>query len=174
MTKTFEVRAETGADRAAVGEVLRAAFPTDAEARLVEALRDGGALALSLVAEEGGQIVGHIAFSELEVGEAQAATTPPGLALAPVAVLPECQRRGLGAALVGEGLRRLAAARRPFVIVLGHAEYYPRFGFAPASRYGILCPFPAPDEAFLALELNPGGLQGVTGTVCYRPEFGQM
>ena len=155
MTKTFEVRAETGADRAAVGEVLRAAFPTDAEARLVEALRDGGALALSLVAEEGGQIVGHIAFSELEV-------------------LPECQRRGLGAALVGEGLRRLAAARRPFVIVLGHAEYYPRFGFAPASRYGILCPFPAPDEAFLALELNPGGLQGVTGTVCYRPEFGQM
>jgi putative acetyltransferase len=163
----FTVRPETAEDRAAVRTVNERAFGRTAEADLVDALRDAGAAAVSLVAVEDGRLIGHILFSPVTVEGCEATL----LGLAPMAVLPEAQRRGAGSLLVRAGLeacRRLGAAG---VVVLGHPEYYPRFGFAPGRPQGLTCEFPSPDEAFMALELRPGGLTGVRGEVKYRPEF---
>ena len=95
-----------------------------------------------------------------------------GMGLAPMAVLPERQRAGIGSQLVREGLKRLRAASTPFVIVLGHPEYYPRFGFQPASRYGIQCQWEGvPDQAFMILIFHKPALRGVSGVARYRDEF---
>jgi putative acetyltransferase len=168
------VRRETPADYAAVETVNRLAFGQDREARLIEAVRQAAEYIpeLSLVAEVDGQVVGHILFSPIAIRTA--VKSAAALALAPMAVRPEFQRRGIGSQLVRAGLeacRRLGHAR---VIVLGHAAYYPRFGFAPASRWGIRTPFPAPDEAFMALELDPSALDGCAGVVEYPPVFNEV
>ncbi|HEX5271417.1 MAG TPA: GNAT family N-acetyltransferase [Gemmataceae bacterium] len=162
------VREETPEDLEAIREVNRRTFGREGEARLVDALRDGGYLRLSLVAEEGGQVVGHILFSDLPI------VTPTGtrhaLALAPMAVLPERQRQGVGSRLVREGLRAGVAAGHRAVVVLGHPDYYPRFGFSARLAGRLKAPFSGP--AFMALELVPGALDGVTGEVRYPPPFG--
>lgn len=168
------LRPELPSDTAAIHRVNAAAFETDAEARLVDALRAAGALTLSLVAvaEPGATVVGHIAFSPVTVtreGEAGAAVS--GIGLAPMAVLPEVQRRGVGTRLVEEGLKRLRSMGHRFCVVLGHPGFYPRFGFVPASRHGLRWEQPAADEAFQVLALSPGGLDGVAGVVRYRPEL---
>jgi predicted N-acetyltransferase YhbS/SAM-dependent methyltransferase len=150
------VRADTPGDLEAVREVNRHAFGQEDEARLVDALRDGGYARLSLVAEEGGRVVGHILFSDLPI--VTQAGTLHGLALAPVAVLPERQRQGVGSRLVREGHR--------VVVVLGH----PRFGFSARLAGRLEAPFSGP--AFMALELVPGALAGVEGVVQYPPPFG--
>ncbi len=129
------VREETPADVAAIHGVNASAFETDAEARLVDALRDNGALTLSLVAELDGEVVGHIAFSPVVVTRADGSTTS-GVGLAPMAVLPAHQRRGVGARLVAVGMARLRDAGHWFCVVLGHPEYYPRHGFVRASDCG--------------------------------------
>ncbi len=162
------VREENAGDLAAVREVNRRAFGGDDEARLVDALRDGGHARLSLVAADAEGIVGHILFSELRI-EAPAGTVP-GLALAPLAVLPGRQRRGIGSRLVREGLRACADAGHRFVVVLGHADYYPRFGFSARLAERLQAPFSGP--SFMALELVPGALAEVTGPVRYAPPFG--
>lgn len=94
-----------------------------------------------------------------------------GAALGPMAVLPEHQREGIGSRLVETGNRKLKEAGCPFVVVVGHADYYPRFGFKPARTHGITCEWEMPDDVFLVLELEPGNLQGVSGLAKYRPEF---
>jgi serpin B len=129
------VREEQGGDIAAIRRVNELAFGQTAEADLVDTLRREGAVAVSLVAEVDGAIVGHILFSPVEIRSARFVGS--GVGLGPMSVLPSLQRRGIGSALVREALRRCRAAGRTVVVVLGHAEYYPRFGFRPAGDFGL-------------------------------------
>lgn len=163
------IRDETPADVSAIHRLHASAFESDAEARLVDALRASGALTLSLVAIVDGEVVGHIAFSPVVVESA--IESWPGIGLGPMAVTAELRGRGIGGKLVEEGRRRLRADGHALCVVLGHADYYPRHGFVRASLHGIRWEKPVPDEVFFVQELVPGGLVGVTGTVRYRPEF---
>jgi putative acetyltransferase len=165
----FVIREEAPRDAAAIRQVNTTAFETDAEAKLVDALRAAGALTLSLVAEADGEIVGHIAFSPVVVESSR--RTNHGVGLAPMAVAPAYQRQGIGGRLIDDGLRRLRDAGHRFCVVLGHAEYYPRHGFSRASNFGMQWERPVPDDIFFVRELAKGGLAGVSGTVRYRPEF---
>jgi putative acetyltransferase len=163
------IRRETTGDIPAIRIINKAAFGQADEAILVDALRRSGALTLSGVAILENNIVGHIAFSPVAVESAE--TSFAALALAPMAVLPEYQRQGIGSALVRWGLEECRRLGYGLVIVVGHAEYYPRFGFYPASGHDIKCPFLAPPEALMLIELIPGALVGRGGTIRYRPEF---
>ncbi|URM89000.1 N-acetyltransferase [Streptomyces sp. MRC013] len=149
--------------------VNAAAFETSAEADLVDALRtDPGAWlpGLSYVAEApDGTVAAYALITRCRVGDA------PAAALAPVAVAPPYQRRGAGQAVVRAVLDAARLAGEPLVLVLGHPGYYPRFGFVPASRYGIRASFDVPDEAMMALRLDAGG-EPPSGTIAYPPAFG--
>lgn len=162
------VRPERPDDAAAIFAVHRAAFPTADEVRLVDALRAAGHASVSLVAEVDQRIVGHIVFSPISVVGNPA--TKMGVGLAPVAVIPSHQRCGIGSALIREGLAICRQSEYGFVVVLGHPEYYPRFGFRRASDLGLGNEYGA-DEAFMVLELSPGSLPK-GGLVKYGPEFG--
>jgi putative acetyltransferase len=162
------VRAETPDDLEAIREVNRRAFGQEDEARLVDALREGSYARSSLVAEEGGRVVGHILFSDLPI--VTQAGTLHALALAPMAVFPDRQRQGIGSRLVREGLRACSQAGHRIVVVLGHPGYYLRFGFSAQLAERLKAPFSGP--AFMALELVPGALANVTGEVRYPPPFG--
>jgi len=161
-------RAETAADLDAIRHVNRLAFEQDAEARLVDALREGGFVQLSLIAEQASQVVGHILFSDLPI--ITVAGTVPALALAPMAVLPGFQRQGISSALVRKGLEECRQRGHRIVVVLGHPDYYPRFGFSPKLAASLDFPFSG-REAFMTLELVPGALNGVAGRVQYPPPF---
>lgn len=161
----LEIRSERPEDGPAIHAIHAAAFPTDAETRLVDLLREAGRLTLSLVAEYNESIVGHVAFSPVTL-----ATTTGGWGLAPVAVHPRVQRRGIGAQLIGEGLLRARAAGAPFVVVLGEPSYYGRLGFQPARSWGLHDEYGGGD-AFQAIELIPGGIPAGGGLVRYAPEF---
>lgn len=173
------VRPETPDDREAVRRVHELAFEQPDEARLVDALRAAGDAAVSLVAARDGAVVGHIVFSPVRVeGAGGAAEGDRGglvLGLAPMAVLPALQRRGVGGRLVRDGLARCRRLGAVGVVVLGHAEYYPRFGFVPASRFGLTSTYDVPDEVFMALELVPGALaesrRDGARVVRYAPAF---
>ncbi len=159
-------RPETPSDYDAIREINRRAFDGEDEARLVDRLRAGGLVVASLVAVEGTRVVGHILFSDLEI-EAGRKTTRAA-ALAPMAVRPERQRRGIGTALIRAGLKACHTAGIEAVVVLGHPDYYPRFGFSAKTAEAIRAPFSGP--AFMALELTPGAL-APGGTVRYPPAF---
>lgn len=161
------VRTETAADFAAIREVNRLAFGQDAEAQLVDALRAGGFVRASLVAGRDGRVVGHILFSELPI--ITEAGNVSALALAPMAVLPELQKQGIGSALVHAGLDHCRALGHHIVIVVGHAKFYPRFGFSPQLAARLQSPYAG--EAFMAAELTPGALDGINGRVDYPPPF---
>ncbi len=163
------IRLERSEDAAAIRRVNEFAFARLAEANLVDALRDAGAVTLSLVAEREGRIVGHILFSPVTIESPEEAF--PAVGLGPMAVEPGLQRSGIGSALVRAGLSALRADGHEVVVVLGHPEYYPRFGFVRASEHGIRWEQYAPDEAFMVLELRAGALGGRGGVVRYRAEF---
>jgi putative acetyltransferase len=171
------IRQEGPDDHAAIRRVNELAFGGPGEANLVDALRAAGAVTLSLVArigadigaDSGADIVGHILFSPVAIKTS--AGTSAAVGLAPMAVLPGRQRMGIGSRLVREGLAELGRRGHAAVIVLGHPDYYPRFGFEPASRFGLRWEHECPDQAFMARELRPGALAGPGGVVCYRPEF---
>ena len=163
------IRAETVTDRESVRGVNEAAFGRPQEADLVDALRGSVNPCVSLVAEEGGRVVGHIFFSPVAVESGEGAWA--ALGLGPMAVLPEYQRRGVGSELVREGLSECRRLGHEVVFVLGHARFYPRFGFTQAKAKGIECEFNAPDENFMVVELRPGALAGRKGIVRYSPEF---
>ena len=165
------IRPETVEDYAAIREVNTLAFGREVEARLVENLRrlPDFIPELSLVGIEAGQVVGHILFSPLVIETQEGAV--PAVALATLAVRPEFQNQGIGSELVRDGLERCRSLGHRIVVVIGHPKYYPRFGFSPARAQGLEVPFPVPDEAFLVLELVPGALDGVAGTVRYPPPF---
>ena len=163
-----DLRSEAPDDFEAVRSLHARAFaPSLAEADLVDALRAARAHVpeLCLVATFGDELVGHVMFSRARLDSGA-----PVLALAPMAVGPEHQRRGIGAALVCEGLQRAAESDCALVVVLGHPEYYPRFGFEPASPLGVAAPFEAPTEAWLAYRL-PAYRAQVRGTVVYPEAF---
>ena len=159
----------------AVRAVNEQAFGRAAEADLVDLLRARGKATLSLVAAEADRVVGHILFSPVTIAAGDSvAPAVAALGLGPMAVLPEHQGRGVGGALVRAGLAASRDAGYGCVVVLGHPTYYPRFGFVPASRLGVAWEHPAPDEAFMLLELREGALGGRGGIVRYQPEFGAV
>ena len=162
------VRPEEPRDREAVRAVNESAFGQPTEAALVEALHRERAVVVALVAEIDERVVGHILFSPVSV---EHATSKGTVGLGPMAVRPEFQRRGIGSLLVRGGLDRCRAAGSEAVVVLGHAEYYPRFGFRPAQQFGLRCEYDVPPEVFMALELVPGSLHGVAGLVRYHQAF---
>ncbi len=163
------IRAERREDRAAVRRVNELAFGGRTEAALVDALRGVAEPQLSLVAEVDGDVVGHIFFSPVSIESEGSKVT--AVALGPMAVLPDYQNQGIGSRLVREGLEECRRIGEAVVFVVGHPEYYPRFGFSPAGAKGLRCEYRVPDEAFMVVELSPGALQGREGLVRYRPEF---
>lgn len=169
MTDAFVIREDRAEDGGAIRRLLELAFGGPGEADLVDALRSAGGVTLSLLALEGSTIVAQVVFSPVVVRSQKGCID--ALGLGPMAVVPHRQRRGIGTELLRAGLARLRDARHRAVVVLGHPAYYPRFGFRRASELGIAWEHAAPDEAFMALELEPKSLEGVAGVVCYRPEF---
>jgi putative acetyltransferase len=172
------IRRERAEDHGAVDVVLRAAFPTPAEAALVEALRAAGDAAVSLVAERrtgdrDGVVVGHVLFSPVTVTPHGGGRAAPGLGLAPLAVATAAQRRGIGGALVRAGLDTCRAYGCGFVVVLGDPGYYARFGFGRASDRGIANEYGA-DEEFMLLELLPDALPPTGGLARYAPAFAAL
>ena len=163
------IRMETPEDIGAIRYVNEQAFGQEAEAEIVEKLRKRVALTLSLVAIQGNEVVGHIAFSPVEVESEHSGFK--AIALAPMGVLPAYQRKGIGSQIVRAGLEECRRLGHEIVVVLGHPDYYPRFGFVPARPRGIECEFEVPDEAWMILELREGVLAGRQGTVRFQPEF---
>jgi putative acetyltransferase len=163
----WTTRSETERDVAAIREVILAAFPTPLEADLVDALRKDPAWLpdLSIVAEHDGVVAGHALFTRCHVDDA------PALALAPCAVLPAYQRRGAGSAAINAGLAKARELDESLVLVLGHPAYYPRFGFVPASTYGIRAAFDVPDEAMMALAFTR---PVPSGTIAYAAPFNAL
>ena len=166
----ISVRAETPEDANAVRRVNESAFGRPDEAALVDALRTVARPFVSLVAIEDGQVVGHIFFSPVSTEGSSPA--PAAMGLAPMAVAPEWQRRGVGSLLVREGLDVCRAGGCEVVVVVGHPGYYPRFGFVPANRKELSCEYDVPDDVFMVAELRPGALSGVRGMVKYHEAFG--
>jgi len=164
------IRPENESDCQAVRRVHVAAFPTDAEARLVDSLRAAGRLLVSLVVEVDGAVVGHVAFSPVTIGSADARG---GVGLGPVAVHPDFQRCGIGKRLVRDGLAACRADGYAFCVVLGEPAYYTRFGFAPAARWKLTNEYGAGPE-FMACELREGGVPVAGGLVRYAPEFADL
>ena len=164
----MRIRPDTTTDRAAVRAVNEAAFGTSVEADLVEALRSKKITLVSLVADVGGKVVGHILFSPVSLTE-QARLNVMGLG--PMAVAPNHQRRGIGSALVREGLKQCKDLGFRAVVVVGHPEYYPRFGFVPAARHALRSEYDVPADVFMVVELEAGALAGVSGLVRYDDAF---
>jgi putative acetyltransferase len=166
----MRVRTESPADRDLVHRVHARAFPSDAEARLVDALRELTEPHFSLVAElRAGDVVGHILFTPVEVHSDS--NTFRAMGLGPMAVLPSRQRQGVGSALVEAGLVACRAAGELIVVVLGHPSFYPRFGFRPAWDRGLYYIAPGPNAAFMVAELECDALQGRSGEVLYHAAF---
>jgi len=165
------IRREKKEDFNSIYEVNKQAFKQKDESELIERIRAGNNFIpeLSLVAEENGRIIGYILLSKIKIlGRKEYES----LALAPMAVLPKFQKQGIGGKLIKEGLKKARKLGFNSVIVLGHQEYYPRFGFEKASKWNIKCPFEAPDEAFMAIELKVEALADESGIVEYPKEFG--
>ena len=178
MKTPITIRQESPQDHTTVYKLIRAAFASveesdHSEQDLVERLRHSSSFIpeLSLVAETGrGELVGHILLTRIRIiNDAQAFHS---LAVAPLSVLPSCQRQGIGSALIREAHRHAAALGYGSAVLLGHPGYYPRFGYLPAHRFDIRFPIDAPVDCCMVIELQPDGLKGVQGRVEYDPAFG--
>ena len=161
------IRSEQVEDRQAVHAVNTEAFGREDEAELVDTLRRQAHPLISLVAEEDNAVVGHIMFTPVSLSDYHALL----MGLAPMAVVPFRQRTGIGSALVRTGLGACKRLGAHAAFVLGHPQFYPRFGFSPAADFGIACEYNVPHEAFMVIELVPGALRAVSGTVSYHPAF---
>ena len=168
---TAVIRPEKPADREAVSSVLAAAFPTEAEAGLVDVLRETAENPVSLVAMEDNELVGHIMFTHVWL---EAFDELRLMGLGPMAVSPSAQRGGIGTLLVAAGLQQCREAGAGAVVVLGHPEFYPRFGFKPTSQWHICSEYDVPEEVFMLVELLPGYLAGYAGVIRYDPAFASV
>lgn len=169
----LEIRSDTKEEQTTVYEITKAAFSRDNEAKLVDLLRkrEDFIPELSLIAETNDhQLVGHILFSQISVVQDDA-HKHKSLALAPISVLPSFQKQGIGKKLIEYGLQKAKELGFTSVIVLGHKDYYPKFGFQAAEKWNIKAPFEVSSECFMAIELTPNALEGVSGTVKYPEEF---
>ena len=163
------IRPERPEDVPLVRAVNERAFGQPDEAALVDAVRARGERRISLVAVDGERLVGHILFTPVTIRAPDRVRDAAGLA--PMAVDPDYQRRGIGSRLVTRGLELCRASGYRSVVVLGHPTYYPRFGFVPARLHGIRFELDVPDDAFMVLELEPGALDGCAGVARYVREF---
>jgi putative acetyltransferase len=164
----MNIRFEQPNDIEQIKNVYLIAFETDTEANLVDALRNAGVELISLVAEKNGEIIGHILFSPVTLdGHAKI------IGLAPMAVLPNWQRKGIGSKLINEGMKACQKAGYEAVVVLGHPNYYPRFGFEPSVNFRIKSEYDVPPEVFMVKQLKKGALKDKTGTVKYHQIFSE-
>lgn len=166
----MKIRQETPQDFKSVYGINHLAFEQEGESQLIEKIRKGNSFVpeLSLVAEQDEKIIGHILFSKIKIiGE----STYSSLALAPMSVHPDFQKKGTGSKLVTIGLQIARNLKFEHVIVLGHKNYYPKFGFQKASKWKICCPFEVPEDHFMAIELVEGCLENKGGLVEYPPVF---
>jgi len=163
------IRRESAEDHSAVYEINRCAFKTDTEAKLVDALRGVDLFSISLVAELSGRLVGHILFTPVSLNGTFSGARVMGLA--PVAVLPKIKSQGIGSALVRAGLEACRSSGTQLVFVLGHPDYYPRFGFQPVAPLGLHYKDAQLDPYFFVLELAPGALDSASGSVSYHLLF---
>lgn len=161
----IQIREERPDDLTAIRNVNQRAFGQNQEGKIADALRSNGAALLSLVATVNDRVVGHIMYSPATIGDVT------GAALGPMSVLPEHQRSGIGSKLVSTGNQKLRETGCPFIIVLGHPAFYPRFGFRPASSLAVKCEWDVPDEVVMLLILDEARMQGISGLVKYRHEF---
>jgi len=165
----LQIRQEQPGDETSIHYVNEQVFDSPAEADLVDTLRKQEAFVLSMVALENDTIVAHVLFTEAIIDDL--AVSFKALSLAPMAVLPEYQRRTIGSQLLNAALDKCRQSGYDVVIVLGHPDYYPMFGFTPAKPLGIQCEFDVPDDAFMVLELRENALAKWTGVIKYQPEF---
>jgi putative acetyltransferase len=167
------IRPEIAADVPRVRSVNEMAFGQPAEANLVERLRSACAETLSLVADDEGTVVGHILFTPVVIDSAGRPIV--GMGLGPLAVVPDRQREGIGSQLVRRGLDILRDRGCPFVVVVGHPEYYPRFGFERASSHGLASQWEGlPEAVFMVVTLDAGAMTGISGVARYRDEFNEL
>jgi putative acetyltransferase len=177
----IQIRKERPEDFAAIRVVIERAFASADEALLVDRLRKAGKATLSLVATEDDTVIGHILFSPVTIESGDRVSSRnadagarKGLGLAPLAVLPEFQNRGVGSLLVNVGVEDCRKSGYDYVVVLGHPHYYPRFGFAPTVRFNLKSEFDVADEVFMVMELSEGALQSQSGVVKYQIEFNEF
>ena len=168
----MNIRKEKDSDKEIIWKVNAEAFETEAEANLVNALRDSGNSFISLVAEKDEEIVGHILFTPVElIGDDSGLKL---MGLAPMAVLPKFQKKSIGSQLVKTGKEICSTQGYDAIVVLGHPEYYPKFGFVPSVKYGIKSEYDVPDEAFMLLELKKDSLKDKNGVIKYHSAFGSV
>lgn len=169
----MKIRQETPQDFQAVYEINHLAFEQEGESQLIEKIRKGKTFVreLSLVAVQNEKVIGHILFSKIKIIGEQ---SYPSLTLAPMAVHPDFQNKGIGSKLVIAGLQIAKNLSFEHVIVLGHKDFYPNFGFQKASKWGVQCPFEVPDDHFMAIELLEGSLENKGGFVKYPPVFNEV
>ncbi|MDM5317453.1 N-acetyltransferase [Fictibacillus sp. b24] len=167
----IKIRIEKEADYIVIDEINSSAFNGEGESKLIRAIRDSEWFVpeLSLIAEKDEEVVGHILFSEVTIQTENEQV--PTLALAPMAVSPQHQKQGIGTLLVQTGLEKAQQLGYEHVVVLGHPDFYPKFGFVSSVAKGIHSPFPVPEEVFMVLELKKGSLEGIKGKVEYPPAF---
>lgn len=171
----IDIRPENPSDFEQISEINNLAFGQENEEKLVSLIRNSPHFipTLSLVAEKNGKVAGHILFSKVMIETSKGAIVNT-IGLAPMAVTPDLQNQGIGSALVMAGLERCKELGCEHIVVLGHPEFYPRFGFEPSVKFGIKPPFPVPENVFMVLELTEGALDGIQGKVKYPPAFNEV
>ena len=167
----MNIRTEKPSDVDKIWSINAEAFETEDEANLVNALRDSGVSYISLVAEEDDELVGHILFTTVELIGDDAGLRLMGLA--PMSVVPKLQNKGIGSLLVKAGIEQCVSKGFDAIVVLGHPEYYPKFGFVPSVKYAISSEYEVPDDTFMVLELKEGSLRGKQGVIKYHETFGR-
>jgi putative acetyltransferase len=166
------IQQESPKDLNNIYEINKLSFGEETEAKIVNALREADELVLSLVAQIDNKTIGYIAFSEVKIVSEN--KTHKAIGLGPMAILPEYQRKGYGSKLIEEGLTILTERGYGIVVVLGHPNFYPKFGFIPSEKYGIRCEYECPPEAFMIKELKHNSLMGIGGIVHYSSMFSEV